>query len=68
MGPEALIEVIPRQRSAEVAEQASCEAIFAFGHDDRFALTGDRQLGVIEGQVIEAQYFGCSAACLAVAA
>ncbi|MNN53118.1 hypothetical protein D3C81_1678540 [compost metagenome] len=57
MGPESFVQVIPRQRTTEVAEQAMRQAVFAFGHDDRFAVASDSQFGVVEHQIIEAQPF-----------
>lgn len=61
MGPESFVQVIPRQRSAEVAEQAMRQAVFAFGHDDRFTVASDGQFGVVENYIIEAQPFGSRA-------
>ncbi|MNR59077.1 hypothetical protein D3C85_1802490 [compost metagenome] len=55
MGPESLVQIVSRQRSAEVAEQAVCQAVLALGHDDRFAVASDGQFGIVEYQVVEAQ-------------
>ena len=37
MGPEPFVQVLARQRPAEVGEQAAREAVFAFGKADGFA-------------------------------
>ena len=67
MGPQSFVQVIPRQRPTEVAEQAMCQAVLTFGHDDRFAVSSDGQPCVVENQIIEAQPLG-SCALLAMSA
>ncbi|CAI8716256.1 hypothetical protein EMIT0215P_110116 [Pseudomonas serboccidentalis] len=68
MGPEALVQVLPRQRPTQVTEQAPRQAVFTFRHDHCLTFAGDSQLGIVEGQVIETQHLGGGTALLAVPA
>lgn len=53
VGPEALVEIFPRQRPSQVGEQAAGQAVFAFGQADRRAGPGHGQLGIVEAEVVE---------------
>ncbi len=53
VGPEALVEIFPRQRPSQVGEEAAGQAVFAFGQADRRAGPGHGQLGIVETEVVE---------------